>query len=139
MAYLRETYIGASLGLSRALPRRTHSLGYSIELGRTTAQPALYCAVFDACVIEEQEKLKEKQRLAVVSAASSYARTDDALDPTRGVTARVEARYASKFVGAASALQFARFSVDGSAYYPIGRDLVVAARVRVGTVLGPTL
>ena len=139
MAYLRETYIGASLGLSRALPRRTHSLGYSIELGKTTAQPALYCAVFDTCVIEDQLKLRSTQRLAVVSAASSYQRTDNALDPTRGVTASVETRYASKFVGADAALQFARFSVDGSVYHPIGRDLVVAARVRVGTVLGPTL
>jgi outer membrane protein assembly complex protein YaeT len=138
-AYLRETYIGASLGFSRALPRRTHALGYSIELGRTEAQPALYCAVFDTCVIEDQVRLRETQRLAVVSAASSYARTDDPLDPTRGVTARAEARYASRFVGADASLQFARFSVDGSAYYPLGRDLVVAARVRVGTVLGPTL
>jgi outer membrane protein assembly complex protein YaeT len=138
-AFLRETFIGASLGLSRALPRRTHSLGYSIESGRTIASPALYCAVFDTCLIEDQAQLKEKQRLGVVSAASSYQRTDDALDPTRGVTARVEARYASKFTGANAALQFARLSVDGSVYYPIGRDLVIAGRVRVGTVLGPTL
>ena len=90
-AYLRETYIGAGLGLTRALPRRTHALGYSIELGKTTAQPALYCAVFNACVVEDQQALKEPQRLAVLSASSSYERTDNPLD-RRAVSPRASRR-----------------------------------------------
>ncbi len=138
-AYLRDTYIGASLGLSRALPRRTHVFGYSIEYGRTTAQPALYCAVFNTCVAEDQAALRSKQRIAVLSAASSYERTDNPLDPTTGVNGRVEARYGSRFVGADPSLEFSRLSLDGAVYRPIGRDLVLAARVRLGAVLGPTL
>lgn len=134
-AFLRTTPVGASLSASRALPRRTHSLGYSIELGRTEAQPALFCAVFNACVDADRNALQELQRLAVLSAGSSYERTDVTSDPTRGVTGRAEIRYASTLTGSASTLQFARMSVDGSVYRRLGRDMVLATRVRVGAVL----
>jgi outer membrane protein assembly factor BamA len=138
-AYLRTAPIGASLALARALPRRTHSLGYSIELGRTEAQPALFCAVFNACEAADREALQRLQRLAVLSAASSYERTDDPADPSRGVVGRVEARHASNLTGSDKVLQFTRVSLDGSTYVRIAEEGVLALRIRVGGVLGPTL
>ncbi|MFM8566740.1 MAG: outer membrane protein assembly factor [Gemmatimonadota bacterium] len=138
-AFLRTAPIGASLALARALPRRTHSLGYSIELGRTEAQPALFCAVFNACVADDREALQRLQRLAVFSAATSYERTDDPADPTRGLVGRLEARHASKATGSDLALQFTRLSLDGSTYVRVAEEAVLALRVRLGGVLGPTL
>ncbi len=134
-AFLRTTPVGASLQASRALPRRTHSVGYSIEFGRTEAQPALFCAVFDACVEADRNALQRLQRLAVVSAGSSYERTDNAADPTRGLTGRAELRYAARSLGSEQGLQFARMSVDGALYRALGSDMVLATRVRVGVVL----
>jgi len=138
-AFLRTAPVGAALAFNRALPRRTHSFGYSIELGRTDAQPALFCAVFNACVQADQDALRALQRVAVVSAGSGYERTDNGLDPTRGVTARVDARYASRFTGSDSTIQFARLSTDGAFYFPVSEDIVFALRLRLGGVLGPTL
>ena len=138
-AFLRTTPVGASLSLARSLPRRTNSLGYSIELGKTEAQPALFCAVFNACVARDREALQQLQRLAVLSAATSYERTDNSADPTRGLTGRAEVRHASKLTGSDVSLQFTRLSLDGAAYLPFSEDIVFAARVRVGAVLGPTL
>jgi len=89
-AFLREAPIGVSASFSRAAAARALNLGYSIELGRTEAQPALFCAVFNACVAADREALQRFQRLAVVSAATSYAQTDDAIDPSRGVVARAD-------------------------------------------------
>lgn len=137
-AFLRTTPAGASLSLARNLPRRTHGLAYSIEYGRTEAQPALFCAVFNACEIEDRLALQRTQRLAVLSAASSYERTDNPLNPSVGRVGRVEARYASRFIGGDAALQFTRLTADGSLYVPLGTDIVLATRLRVGIVLGPT-
>ncbi|MEY4609397.1 MAG: hypothetical protein RL625_1614 [Gemmatimonadota bacterium] len=137
-AFLREAPIGVSASFSRAQAARALNLGYSIELGRTEAQPALFCAVFNACVAADRESLQRFQRLAVVSAATSFAQTDDAVDPSRGVVARADIRYASKFVGSDKALEFARFSLDGSVYRRISDDIVLAMRLRVGGVVGPT-
>ena len=138
-AFLRTAPIGASLALNRALPRRTHSLGYSVELGRTEAAPALFCAVFSVCVADDRDALQQLQRVAVLSAGSSYERTDNALDPTRGLGGRADVRYASNLTGSDRNVQFARVTADGSVYVPLGNDVVLAGRVRVGGVLGPTL
>jgi outer membrane protein insertion porin family/translocation and assembly module TamA len=48
-------------------------------------------------------------------------------------------RYASKLTGSSPAIQFARLTADGSVYRPLGADIVLAMRVRMGGVLGPTL
>ena len=138
-AFLRTAPIGASIALNRSLPRRTHNLGYSVELGRTEAQPALFCAVFSVCVEADRLALQELQRVAVLSAATSYERADNASDPSRGVVGRADVRYASKLTGSSAAIQFARLTADGSVYRPLGADIVLAMRVRMGGVLGPTL
>jgi outer membrane protein insertion porin family/translocation and assembly module TamA len=137
-AFLREAPIGVSASFSRAVTSRALNLGYSIELGRTEAQPALFCAVFNACVATDREALQRLQRLAVVSAATSYALTDDAIAPSRGLAVSGDIRYASKFVGSDAALEFARFSLDGSVYRRISDDIILAMRLRVGGVVGPT-
>jgi outer membrane protein assembly factor BamA len=137
-AYLRTTPAGASVAMSRSLPRRTHAFSYSMEYGRTEAQPALFCAVFNACEAEDRLALQRTQRLAVLAASTGYERTDRPLDPTTGVVGRVEARHASRFIGADAALQFTRLTGDGTLYVPLGRDAVLATRFRIGAVLGPT-
>lgn len=61
-------------------------------------------------------------------------RTDSLLDPTRGfrVTARVqpEGSLAGRFS------PYARSQVDVSGYYPVADNIVLAGRVRVGSILG---
>jgi len=137
-AFLREAPIGVSASFSRAMAARALNLGYSVELGRTEAQPALFCAVFNACVAADREALQRFQRLAVVSAATSYAQTDDPIAPSRGLSVSGDIRYASKLVGSDAALEFARFSLDGSVYRRVSDDIVLAMRLRLGGVVGPT-
>jgi outer membrane protein insertion porin family/translocation and assembly module TamA len=137
-AFLRTTPAGGSLALNMSAPRRNHALGYTLEYGRTEAQPALYCAVFNACESADRAALQRDQRLAVLSASTSYERTDDPVDPTRGIVGRAEVRHASSLVGAESTLGFSRVTLDGSTYLPIGPDVVFAARLRLGVVFGQT-
>ncbi len=140
-AFLRTTPAGGTVALTRStgtVSRRSQALGYTVEYGRTEAQPALYCAVFNACEAADRNALQVNQRLAVLSASTTYSRTDDPVDPRHGVNGRAEVRYASKYVGAESSLQFSRLTLDGSVYTPLGSDVVFAARLRLGIVLGPT-
>jgi outer membrane protein assembly factor BamA len=48
-SFLRTTPVGSTFAFSRAIGPVSQTLGYSLELGRTEAQPALLCAVFNAC------------------------------------------------------------------------------------------
>ncbi|MBX3133951.1 MAG: BamA/TamA family outer membrane protein [Gemmatimonadaceae bacterium] len=138
-AFLRTTPAGGSLNLTRAIGRRSNAVGYTVEYGRTEAQPALYCAVFNACEAADRAALQRDLRLAVLSAASSYERTDDAFDPSRGVIGRVEARHASRIIGAERDLAFTRLTLDGATFVPLGDDIVFALRLRLGSVFGPNL
>jgi len=135
-AYLRTTPVGGSLNLARAIGRRSASLGYTVEYGRTEAQPALFCAVFNACEDRDRAALERPLRLAVLSGGSSYERTNDPIDPSNGVMGRFELRYASDVVGAESDIDFARVTLDGAWFKSLGADVTFAMRLRLGSVFG---
>ena len=137
-AFMRSTPIGGALALARSAGRRTQNASYTVEFGSTKSFPALLCAVFNACDAADQSSLLRQQRLAVLGISFSDEKTDNPSDPTRGTVLRGDARHASKAVGSDARLQFTRFTLDGAAYYPLGREVVIAARLRLGVVLGPT-
>jgi outer membrane protein insertion porin family/translocation and assembly module TamA len=138
-AFLRSTPIGGSLALARAGGRRSQNASYTIEYGRTQSFPALFCAVFSACTAADQASLERLKRLAVVGLAFVDENTDNSTDPSQGTVLRGELRHASQAVGSDARSQFSRFTLDGAAYLRVSADFVMAARLRVGTVLGPWL
>ena len=136
-AYLRTTTIGGVASLDvrrwRTLPV---TLAYSMDLGRTEAQPALFCAVFNLCAAEDRRRVQETQRLAVLSAVVSRDRTNSIITPSRGYQWRVEARHASRFILSDTALQFNKIVGERSHYWAIGSGTVLALRARGGAVFG---
>lgn len=135
-AYLRETPIGGVASATRDAGIRTPvSFSYSLERGRTRAQPALFCAVFNICTSRDRDQVQNLQRLAVASAEIARDRSDNTLNPTRGWTARLQARHASRFIGSDPDLAFNKLTGDASWYHPLG-DNIFAARLRLGAVLG---
>jgi outer membrane protein assembly factor BamA len=135
-AFLRTTPAGGSVALTDRVAQGTRSLGYTVEYGRTEAQPALYCAVFNACEADVRDALQRDLRIAVLSLSGSREQVDDPIDPRRGWVVRSETRHASRFVGADADITFSRVTLDGSAYMPLGPDIVLAARLRLGVVFG---
>lgn len=138
-AFLRTTPAGGSVALTQSLSDRSRALGYSVEYGRTEAQPALYCAVFNACESADRAALQRLFRLAVLSVSGSFERTDDPVEPRLGFVTRGELRHASRIVGAESGLDFSRATLDASVYVPLGADVVLASRLRLGAVFGRTI
>jgi translocation and assembly module TamA len=81
--------------------------------------------------------IKDAFFLAGVSAQVGYDRSNSLLDPTKGFRLK-------GFVNPETSLRdpgqpYIRNILDGSAYYPVGESLVVAGRVRVGSIYGARL
>ncbi|CAN5376964.1 hypothetical protein BH23GEM2_BH23GEM2_17250 [soil metagenome] len=136
-AYLRTTSIG---GIASVETRRSRNVpvtaAYQLDFGRTEAQPALFCAVFNRCEREERERLQTTQRLGTLSLSAARNSADDPLFPRRGGTWRVEARHASRVTLADSGLGFSKVVGDIARYWPVGPG-VLAVRLRAGSVFSP--
>jgi len=145
--YVRETPIGLLASVTRELkPRTPLAFGYQIELGRTRAQDAFFCALFKVCDRTNIDALsKQNQRLAVISASLTADRTDFPVSPTHGGIVRLELRHASRYIGSAPTVRLDRGVADASFnkgvgdaswYMPLGGRAVFATRIRMGGVVG---
>lgn len=138
-AYLRTTYVGGDASATRnigvGMPLR---VGYTMELGKTEAQPATLCAVFFRCTVEEQDALERTLRLAVASVSLQRNRVDSPIEPTTGYTIGGELRGAAKFIGSDPSEQFAKGTVDMAGYKALGRSVVAAFRISGGLVRAPS-
>ena len=138
-AYLRTTAIGGVASLAwRGLSRTPVNLAYSLDLGRTEAQPALFCAVFNLCEAAEREQIQRTQKLAVLSVSVTRDHSNSLLSPTRGSVIRLEARHSSPAIFSNRNLQFNKVVGDAARYIATGRGNVLAFRLRGGTVFGRT-
>ena len=139
-AFLRTTVIGGEASLTRELRHELPlRLAYSLEYGRTDAQPALLCAVFNRCDAESRALLTGRDRpLAVASVHLDRLRTDNPANPRTGTTLRLDLRGAGKEIGSDRDLQFIKGLADGSFYRPVRPGVTFAARLRLGSVLGRT-
>src|SRR5690242_2741599 len=135
-AYLRTTSVGGAASLVwRSQTRTPVNLTYSMDLGRTEAQPALFCAVFNLCEAAERERVQRTQQLAVLSLAITRDNSNSLLSPTRGSVIRLEARHSSPAILSNKDLQFNKLMRDASRYVGVGRT-VIAMPIRSGSVFG---
>jgi outer membrane protein assembly factor BamA len=136
-AYLRTTAIGGIASVVwRGLTRTPVNLAYSMDLGRTEAQPALFCAVFNLCEEAERNRIQRTQQLAVLSLSVTRDNSNNLLSPTRGSIIRIEARHSSPVILSNRDLQFNKLVGDASRYIHTGGGNVLALRIRGGTVFG---
>ncbi len=63
-----------------------------------------------------------------------YDGSNDLLNPTRGF--RLNGRLSPEISARGGAFTYARAQIDASAYYPVREDIVLAARVRLGSIAG---
>lgn len=139
LAYLRTTLIGGEAALTKSVAQRTPlRLGYAVEFGRTEAQPALLCAVFSRCTVDEWNEVKRNLPLAVASVGVSRDRTNNPLDPSAGTIVRGEVRGSAPVIGSDPTLSFLKGTADGVVYQSVFGRMVLAARVRGGVITGGT-
>ena len=115
------------------------TVGYSVSLTRTFAEPAIFCSFLSVCRVEDADRFSQQRFQSMVTIGFVRDRSNSVFDPTRGSTLSAEARYASRVLGSDSLIQFAKGVAEAAAYYPIGRRTTFAWRVRAGGIVSPTL
>jgi outer membrane protein insertion porin family/translocation and assembly module TamA len=134
-AYERTIPFGGIVSVTREhRPRLPITLAYQYEFGRTRAEEAVFCSVFNVCDLSDIAQLTQRKRLAVLSAVASRDRTDNALEPTRGDQVRLELRHASSAIGSDPSLEFNRATATASFYFPVRGGSVLALRTQAGAV-----
>ena len=72
--------------------------------------------------------------IAALPVSLGYDGSDSLLDPTRGF--RLSGWMSPEYSGHGGSFTYARMQFDASAYHPVSDRVVVAGRIRVGTILG---
>jgi outer membrane protein insertion porin family/translocation and assembly module TamA len=134
-AYLRTTYVGGEAAVNRDLGRGIpFRAAYTMEYGRTVAQPAVLCAVFTLCRLEDQVDVQRTRRLAIASSSMQWIRADDPAEPTAGYNIAGEVRGSSPAFLSDHTLSFLKGTVDASWYTTLTRGTVFVLRARGGAI-----
>ena len=86
--------------------------------------------VFDTSGIKDTRKFF----IAALPGSLGYDGSDSLLDPTRGF--RLSGRISPEISAHGGKFAYGRGQIDASAYHPVSERVVVAGRVRLGTILG---
>ncbi len=120
-AYQRVTPVGVLFSLaSRPGSRLPSTATYQLERGRTTADPAIFCAIFSACDDSTRSVLARNRAVGTLGYALVRNRADDPLNPQRGNVQRLTVRHSSALTGSERTQRFNRAVFDASWYFPLG-------------------
>lgn len=137
-AFQRVTPIGSLFTLSsRPGSRFPSTLSYQLEIGRTTANPAVFCAVFSACDEATRDIFAQNRTVGVLGYALVRNRANNPLNPTRGSVQRLTLRHSSRFTGSQVTQRFDKLVAEASWYRALGGEAaVLTAHVQGGLVWG---
>ncbi|HEY0779327.1 MAG TPA: BamA/TamA family outer membrane protein [Gemmatirosa sp.] len=136
-AFERVTPLGALFSLaSRPGSRLPSTFTYQLERGRTTANAAVFCAVFSACDDPTRSALDRNRTVGTLGYALVRNRANDLLNPTSGNVERLTLRHSSALTGSEATQRFNKGVLDGTYYHTIAGGGVFTAHVQGGALLG---
>ncbi|HMT43780.1 MAG TPA: BamA/TamA family outer membrane protein [Chakrabartia sp.] len=143
----RDVVLNARLGASNinrsAYDARTVELGFGLERQSNIIWHKRWTWSGGAELVATDERdmtagiLGATRRTYLIAAAPAtlgYDRSNNLLDPTRGF--RLGLRVAPELSLRKGTTGYLRLQLDGSAYLPAGEKVVVAGRVRFGSIMG---
>ena len=134
-AYTRQA-VGANVAVTFNARRDVPvTVGYGYSVGRTTADPVVYCTRFLLCNEADQAFLANRRPFGAITISGVRARVNSVLDPSAGSVTQATIVYASRYVLSDTLYEFNRGELELSKYYPLSRRSVLAWRIRGGTIL----
>src|SRR5437870_7713236 len=134
-AYTRQA-VGANFAVTVTARRNVPvTVGYSYSVGRTTADPVVYCSVFRVCNDSDQVFLANRRRFGAITVSGARDQVNSVLDPSSGSAVRLNYAYASRYVFSDSLYEFNRGELEVARYYSLSRRTVLAWRARGGAIL----
>jgi outer membrane protein assembly factor BamA len=141
-AYWRTTPIGGVLAVSHdlnprgLLPGLPLTLSARLEYGRTKAQPAVFCQLFNLCSPSDIAQLNQNNLLFVLGASLSHDHTNSLLNASRGAQQHLELRYGSAQQDSGSPSHWTRLLGEAGIYRTYGSS-VLAARLQIAGLFKP--
>ena len=128
----REAYEAKTLSLSAGFERQSNFIW---QKKWTWSLGAELLASDEEDTIEATgEPRRRTFFIAALPGSLGLDQSDDLLDPTRGY--RLLGRLSPEISFEGGTFPYARMQFDGSAYHPVSDKIVIAGRVRLGTILG---
>lgn len=128
----RDAYDARSATLSARL-ERTSTLIYQKRWAWSVG-PELIFSDERSVVTSQNALLRQIYYIAALPAVLTYDRSDSLLDPSRGF--RLSGRLSPEISIRGQAFTYLRGQIDGSAYLPVSSRVVLAGRVRIGSIIG---
>jgi outer membrane protein assembly factor BamA len=137
-AYVRSTPIGATASLTRNLGWLvTVAPQYTLQYGRTSASPALLCALFNLCQENDQARVQREGVLSQLGLTVTRDGRDDPVLPHHGTFVSASITHSGPELGSLSEFQFTKISGEARWYSEIGHTgAVIGARILAGRIFG---
>ena len=137
-AYVRSTPIGATASLTRNLGWLvTVAPQYTLQYGRTSASPALLCALFNLCQESDQLRVQREGVLSQLGLTVTRDGRDDPVLPHHGTFVSASITHSGPELGSLSEFQFTKITGEARWYSEIGHTgAVLGLRILGGRIFG---
>jgi outer membrane protein assembly factor BamA len=137
-AYVRSTPIGATASLSRNLGWLINvAPQYTLQYGRTSASPALLCALFNLCESADQARVLREGVLSQLGLTVTRDGRDDPVFPHHGVFVQGTFTHSGPELGSLSEFQFSKVTGEARFYEEVGHTgAVLGLRILGGRIFG---
>jgi translocation and assembly module TamA len=129
---VRDAYEANTFSLSATLERQTNIFFQKAWTWSLGAE--LVASDERDVIVSTGEPRRRTYFIGAVPTSLAYDGSDDLLNPTRGF--RLAGRLSPELSLVGSAFGYARTQIDASAYQPVSSTVVMAGRIRLGTILG---
>jgi outer membrane protein insertion porin family/translocation and assembly module TamA len=137
-AYVRSTPIGATASLTRNLGWLvTVAPQYTLQYGRTSASPALLCALFNLCQESDALRVQREGVLSQLGLTVTRDGRDDPVLPHHGTFVSASVTHSGPELGSLTEFQFSKITGEARWYSEIGHTgAIIGARILAGRIFG---
>ncbi len=128
----RDAFVADTISLSGSLERQTNIFFQKDWIWSVGAE--LVATDERDVIVDTGEARRRTYFIGALPISLAYDGSDDLLDPTRGF--RLGGRFSPEVSLSGATFGYARVQVDASGYYPVNSRVVIAGRVRAGTIAG---
>ena len=130
-----RTQVGTTFSMTLNARRKVPvGVTYTYTVGRTDADPAVFCSVLNACDDSTQRFLNTRRPFASVGVTAALRSENNPLDPISGGHVGVTLLNSSRLLGSSSLYEFNRGELELARFLPLGRRGTLGWRVHVGAV-----
>jgi outer membrane protein assembly complex protein YaeT len=130
-----RTQVGTTLSMTLNARRRVPvGIAYTYSVGRTDADPAVFCSVLNACDDSTQRFLNTRRPFASIGVTAALRTENNPLDPISGGHVGVTVLNSSRFLGSSSLYEFNRGELEVARFFQLGRRGTLGWRLHAGAV-----